>query len=414
MDIDQSDTNFLLTRFSVLIIIYAFSLQILPNSKLPIAVFLLGMSSSLYKTKAFSWIVKKFIQKDINSDRQDLINAVQSFQMYKDRALGWNKRKYGNLKRISYDDYIQAKKIGYYDHLTKTDKAIESNAQLANAIAKQTIQNYGITDLEIRSAVYKDNSRVIESLCHFARDWTSMGDVELKPLFDYILNNLNKTIPGKEERSKTVVLVPGSGLGRIAHELSLLTPKFDAVHTIEFSYLMHLCNEFVYSKTQSSESYKIHPFIHTYSHHVSEENQLRSVEFKTQPTKPQNLTTNYGDFRKFQIPNLDKYDNVVIVTAFFIDTAQNLFEYFDSIERLIGEKSGTWINIGPLKYGTAPKVEFSLEELRKLRKLRGWKDLDEPKPYGSEISGYLTDTKGLWQGYYGLGRWTSSFTSKKK
>jgi len=411
MDV-QSDTNFLLTRFSILLLIYSLSVQVFPGSKLPIAVFLLGMASSIYKTNAFSWLVKKFIQQDLSSDRQELVNAVASFRNYRAKALAWNNRKIKNLKRVSFQDYKQAKEIGYYAHIQNIDKAIETNSKLANRIADEVTTKYGVTDIEQRSALYKDNSRVIESLCHFARDWTELGDPELKPLFEYINSNLDKNITTDNERSKTCVIVPGSGLGRIAHEIACSTPSFAEVHSVEFSHLMYLCNEFIYSS--KSESFKLHPFIHTYSHHVSEENQLRAATFKRITKKPENLINNYGDFRKFQVQNMDQFENVVIVTAFFIDTAQNLFEYFDGIERLIGDKKGIWINIGPLKYGTAPKVEFSLEELRKLRKIRGWKDLNEPKPYGSEISGYLTDTKGLWQGYYGLGRWTSSFTKGKK
>lgn len=407
----QTDTNFLLTRFSILLLLYSLGVQLLPKSKLPIALFLLGMASSIYKTKAFSWLVKRFIQQDISSDRQDLINAVASFQNYRSRALNWNARKLKSLKRLNYEQFKQAKEIGYNDHILNVDKAIESNDKLAKKIAEEAITKYEISEIEQRSALYKDNSRVVESLCHFARDWTDLGDPELKPLFQYIKTSIDKIIPNAKDRSKTAIIVPGSGLGRVAHELASLTPEFGTVQTVEFSYLMYLCNEFVYS--QREESFQVHPFMHTYSHHVSEENQLRSATFKRITNKPSNLELNYGDFRKFEISGSEKSDTVVVVTAFFIDTAQNLFEYFEGIERLIGNKKGFWINIGPLKYGTAPKVEFSLEELRKLRKLRGWKDIDEPKPYGSEISGYLTDTKGLWQGYYGLGRWTSSFSNSK-
>lgn len=370
------------------------------------------MTSSIYKTSAFSWLIRRFVQQDLTSDRQDLINAVASFKSYRSRAVAWNNRKIKALKRINYEDFKQVKEIGYFEHLHNTEKAIDANSKLAKRIAEDAITKYGITEIEQRSALYRDNSRVIEALCHFARDWTDLGEPELQPLINYIKSNIDKNIPSAQERAKTVVIVPGSGLGRVAHELASTSLSFASVQSVEFSYLMYLCNDFVYSKTP--ESYKIHPFIHTYSHHVAEKNHLRSTTFKRINDKPQNLVNNYGDFRKFQIPNPDQYETVVIVTAFFIDTAQNLFEYFDGIEKLIGEKKGLWINIGPLKYGTAPKVELSLEEIRKLRKLRGWKDLDEPKPYGTEISGYLTDTEGLWQGYYGLGRWTSSFTKPTK
>ncbi|KAH3677149.1 hypothetical protein WICMUC_001904 [Wickerhamomyces mucosus] len=407
------DIQLILTRLSLLLVIYAAGLVIAPSSQLPLLVFCVGMASTFYRTNSFKWLIDKFVKLDMTSERQDIVNAIASLKRYETLALAWNNHKTRTFKRVSWEDQKQAREIGYYDHLMSVNQAIHDNGALCQRIVKEAIKKHGISELELKSSLYsKANSRVIEAICHYARDWTELGDGELKPLLSYIIENLDRNI-SVEDRSKTVLIIPGSGLGRIAHELSSLTPQFKSVQAVEFSSLMHLCNEFIYSEPQT-ESFQLHPYVHTYSHHITKANHTRSITLKKQPTKPSNLTLNFKDFRKFNLPESIEYDNVVIVTAFFLDTAQNLFEYFASIERLIGSKTGLWINIGPLKYGTAPVVEFSLEELRHLRKIRGWKDIDEPKPYGEEISGYLTDVKGLWQGYYGLGRWTSKYSENRK
>jgi hypothetical protein len=368
----------------------------------------IGMASSLYKTRSVEWLLRKFIKTDMKSERQAIVDTIVSYKRYNTLTLEWNNHKTRTFKRVEWEYQKQAREIGYYDHLMDINTCITTNSKITDGIANEAIKRYEITPLELKAGFYQSNSKIIESLCHYSRDWTELGDPELKPILDYVNSSIDKHIKTPEQRAKTLVIVPGSGLGRIAHELATQRPSFPNVQSVEFSPVMYLANQFIYTDGPPEE-YDLHPYIHTYSHHTSAENHTRSVKLKRHLKKPDNLHVNFADIRTFKVEDTESYDNVLVVTAFFIDTAQNLFEYFKAIEGLIGDKKGIWINIGPLKYGTAPKVEFTLEELRKLRKLRGWKDLDEPTPYGAEISGYLTDVKGLWQGYYGLGRWTSSY-----
>lgn len=406
------ELQFLITRLSILLIIYAVLSAYFPSSYLPSCIFLIGMVSSLYKTSNFKWLINKFVNMELPSERQNIVNAIASLKRYETLALAWNNHKIRNLKRVNWEDQKQAVQLGYLDHLNQTDVAIKHNGELCTAIANDALERYNINEAERRSSLYsQNNNKVIEAITHYTRDWSELGDEELKPLISYIKQNIEKNI-ALEDRGNTVIVVPGSGLGRVAYELSSMVPEFKAVHSVEFSTLMHLCNEFIYSKASNNQSFQLHPYIHTYSHHVTRENHQRSIDLSLHKTKPSNLTTHLADFRKFQIPDSNSFENIVIVTCFFMDTAQNMFEYFKAIESLIAGPSkqrGIWINIGPLKYGTAPVVEFSLDEIRQLRKLRGWVDLDEPQPYGDQMAGYLTDEKGLWRGYYGLGRWTSIY-----
>ena len=101
-----------------------------------------------------------------------------------------------------------------------------------------------------------------------------------------------------------------------------------------------------------------------------------------------------------------------MVTAFFMDTAENLIDYMDTINELTrgknGVKNGYWINVGPLKYGTAARVELNAEEFAHLRKKMGWQDIDNRISLDeNQLVGYTTDKESLWQGYYGLAMWAS-------
>ena len=101
-----------------------------------------------------------------------------------------------------------------------------------------------------------------------------------------------------------------------------------------------------------------------------------------------------------------------MITAYFIDTAENLFEYMESIESLKQNcKDLHWINVGPLKYGTKPVIQLTADELSELRRIRGWETLSEIYlvDYKQELNGYLTDQKSLYQGYYGLIKFHSKF-----
>lgn len=411
-----AELNFLIARVSSLILIYAFCLALFPAWSLLLnSIFIIGLMSTFYKSSIFnSYIMKNFFFRHpdlVSKDRASLVDAVVSFQKYKERSMNWNNRRKAQFKRLSFKDQKQAKQLGYLDKVDVVAKTIDENAVVLNEIANHAISKYDISAIELKSASYRDNSRVIESLCHFARDWSQLGDKEYAPIFNFINQSLDKFVPNESDRKNTLVIVPGSGLGKCAHYLSTLAPAFKQVESIEFSHLMYLCNEFIYSGSGKRKSFKVHPFLHNYSHHLNLENQISAYNVDTH-SQPPNLKLNYGDFRKFKIDNIDQYDKIIVVSCFFIDTAENLFEYFQAIEDLIGDKPGLWINAGPLKYGTQPKVEFNLNELEHLRKLRGWKDLlkDDSTKDGHiiETVGYLTDENSLWRGYYGLAKWAST------
>ncbi|CAI5757290.1 unnamed protein product [Candida verbasci] len=220
------------------------------------------------------------------------------------------------------------------------------------------------------------------------------------------------------EKTDTVLIFPGSGLGRLSYEFAKF--EFGKVISIEYSGLMNAFSRFNYSK--SKKSYTLHPYIHTCSDFYNTQSLLRTFEYKPISEKPQNLEIIEKDFTLFELQDKEKYKNVVVVSVFFLDTAENLMDYLDTIERITTpvnkNQKGYWINVGPLKYGSAAQVELNADELKDIRSKMGWNDIDSdytiynPKTLGTNngLVGYVTDKESMWQGYYGL----NMFTSKRK
>lgn len=363
------------------------------------------------------------------SSKVELVTAIKSLQSYKVNSKKSNDRRRKLFKLMSWRQQKLCDDIGYNKKLNRIDQCINQNQLILNTIADLAIENYGLTysDFDLlknqpnNGNVSASNYRVIEAMGHFVRDWSTIGDSESKPMLAYIESQLEKLIPLAEARAKTCIIVPGSGLGRISHEIAKLN-QWGAVHAIEFSGLMHICNQFIYEN--NDKKHDIFPYIHSCSNFVSTKSQFRSVDILSSIAKPASLTLNHLDFRYFAIPEKEKYENVVVVSAFFIDTAENLIEYFDTIHDLSTPspkknsiKNGFWINVGPLKYGSAAQVELNSEEIGKLREKMGWRDIDASVTLNDnqdQLAGYITDKESLWQGYYGLTKWTSKRVENAK
>lgn len=357
-------------------------------------------------------------------NKLEILTAIKSLQSYKSNSLRANKRRRNLFKSISKKQQQIADDIGYLRKLLKVDELIEKNQDFLTNIAKYFIEKYEIRDEEFNilnkdeltnNSPSKANFRVVEALGHYFRDWSHESNKELDLILKYVTEELINIIP-VEDREKTAVIVPGSGLGRVAHEIAEIGKnevRFGSVHAVEYSGIMHICNEFIYSNKLKQ---KYFPFIHSYSNHMNDSTQIRSYYVDPQVPKPPNLYLHHDDFLLFEIPKLIKFENVVVVSVFFIDTASNMLDYFDRIKyfcTIDGIQNGYWINVGPLKYGSAPKVEFNFEEVNEIKKLTGWKDINRiettnHEKFKNKFVGYMTDTMSLWQAFYSLCMWTSA------
>lgn len=384
------------------VLIYFVLSYLLPRSQIPVLVTVFYFTNMVGRLAAFKRLVggvapyltgvwgpqwnqaPSNIPKTIGSGHQkflalsedskvELLQAIKTLQAYTTSSKKVNDRRRRLFKLMTWRQQRLCEDVGYVNRLKRIDKSIVSNQDLFNKIVDFSLQKYGIAYLDFdllrkntATQTSATNYRVIEALGHFTRDWSDPKEIE--PLLNYAKSQLD-TLP---KNGKTCIVIPGSGLGRIAHEIAN-HGDYD-VHALEYSGLMHLCNEFVYSEPYKKEFY---PYIHSCSNFYDTESQFRSSGLK-QTTIPSNLTLHLDDFRYFDIPNKEKYTNVVVLSVFFIDTAENFMDYLDNILKLTTAhprnnpiKNGYWINIGPLKYGSAAQVELNAHEIHQIRRETG-------------------------------------------
>lgn len=253
----------------------------------------------------------------------------------------------------------------------------------------QGLQFYNISQSELndfiqhqeRQSQSTDRTSVAQAMKHFVRDWAAEGFDERQESFTCVFDALGR-VPQTSERPLRV-LVPGAGVGRLAHEIEQLGGEFEIqsrtraeadrtgfeVTMNEWSMYMNLVYRYLASlSTQNSVSF--HPYIDWWSHHATTEDLQRSIIFPDRVVDPSSVLLIEGDFTTAFTEETGMYD--IIVTLFFIDTARNLVSYLETIHRLL-RPGGTWINLGPLLYGTAPFLQLSLDEIVALSEKIGFR-----------------------------------------
>lgn len=360
----------------------------------------------------------------------ELLQAISSLEDYAVNSRKTNDRRRSLYRLMSWRQQKLCDEAGYSKKLKRIDSYINKNQSVFSSIAETAKKKYEVSYLDF-SALNKgkpskstssSNYRVVESMSHFVRDWASPEETEL--LVNYITRQLEALIL-EEELSETCIVVPGSGLGRVAHEIAN-SREYGAVHAVEFSGLMHCCNQFIY-ESESDSIHTIAPYVNNTSNFLQEEAQFREVQFAGGIKKPCNLHLHLDDFCAFEIPDKQNYKNIVVISVFFIDTAENILDYFDQINQLSAPskksstKNGYWINMGPLKYGSAARAELNGDEIEYIRKQMGWVDLHAESsldsPEFADKNGllpYITDKQSLWQGFYGVSMWSAAHRNNFK
>lgn len=146
-------------------------------------------------------------------------------------------------------------------------------------------------------------------------------------------------LPGRQNAAR--VLVPGSGLSRLAWEIARLGCAVDAS---ECSHPMLLISNYILS---SPEPAKVHPFVHGTSDLLCGEKRSQAVLVPDVVVRDAKVHLSDVEFVTFCKEAKTTYD--CVATCFFIDTAYNIFEYLESIVSVLSV-GGFWINSGPLHW----------------------------------------------------------------
>jgi hypothetical protein len=152
---------------------------------------------------------------------QRAYQSYSCYQQYSRNELSSMRASYSTLgraqKRIGYS-------LGYPKKLDRLQELTNVNGKIAQSICK-------LAEVEFKDELILGRrwflgsqdvnvGRVRESFRHFVRDWSEEGKEEREQVFTPILKVLLDVDP--DERSVKNVLVPGSGLGRLAWEISQL------------------------------------------------------------------------------------------------------------------------------------------------------------------------------------------------
>ncbi|KAI5784692.1 N2227-like protein-domain-containing protein [Geopyxis carbonaria] len=298
--------------------------------------------------------------------RYQLMGAMVGFWKYKrymEKRL--EKKSYG-YKYLSANLNQYLAPIDYPAKIATTASHIATNDIVARAIVSHALEYYQISEPELQ-AFYRhyhpeDRRRgwhvdTVLSLRHIIRDWSADGLAERTETFPPLLALLP---PGTQH-----ILVPGAGLGRLAYELAA---RGHSVIANEFSYPQLLALHYMLSLAPGAAGMQTYyPNINNWSHQRTTDALFHASTFPDAvPLAPAVARMRIVE-RDFlwcdnHCPPRGNKKHDVVVTLFFIDTAENLLLYLEKIRSAL-KPGGRWINLGPLKYGTAPKIELSLDEL---------------------------------------------------
>ncbi|KAF8417139.1 N2227-like protein-domain-containing protein [Tirmania nivea] len=278
----------------------------------------------------------------------------------------------------------------YLGMLSSLDAAIAENAEVAEGIFASGVGAFGTQKgKKVKKpwwethATTEDMDKVKSTLKQFYRDWALEGHAERERCYKPVLDELCSRFPLNEDidPNEIKVLVPGAGLGRLAFDI--VCAGFESQGN-EFSYHQLVASNFVLNCTSKVNEFTIHPFIHSFSHHITRQNHLRSVQIPDvhpghllinhTTTLPQNpyspssasssSTSTPSSSPPYSLPatrfsmiagdflqcygsegSTNAWD--AVCTVFFIDTAPNVIAYVETIYRVL-RKGGVWVNLGPL------------------------------------------------------------------
>lgn len=294
------------------------------------------------------------------------------------------------------------------DTLSKLDDLIDSNAELAEAIFMAGFRTFMAPTLDsewVATIVpeenahdeYKVYSTVMDHLdvqttqgdmdkarsCvhQFYREWSAEGAVERDKCFSPIINALKEEYmfrcqkEAQLDTSNVKVLVPGAGLGRLVFDIC---QAGFSVEGNEISYHELFASSLALNHTKKVGEFKIAPFALNCSNHVRRSDQFQTYEIPdihpgtelmavtegTQVPAHERMGMSTGDFCVIYMQEECRETFDAVATVFFIDTAPNIIRYIEAVRNSL-KPGGIWINLGPLLWHHASRLQCSGEEEEK-------------------------------------------------
>ena len=310
-----------------------------------------------------------------------LRSIVSAFFNYQLDSLRDVSRMERDFKSIG-EKYIKRLSFNYTERIEKLKKAIWQNYSFLLKIAdpyknmfKLFKASSGEVLMEPLIVEGKDIIKMRSTLRLFIRDWAIEGLDERTSTYKPILNELKlffKDRPKKDFEVGINVLVPGAGLGRLMYEIAKLGFKSQGN---EFSYYMLICSNYIFNNTTKENEFVIQPLIHSFSNIYNEDDPFKKIMVPDEnlakelsKTDTGEMSMVAGEFCRVYKDKINYFDS--IVTCYFIDTANNIIEYIETIYNIL-KVGGLWINFGPLLYHYTDNenevsIELSWNEVKKI------------------------------------------------
>ncbi|KAL3775570.1 hypothetical protein ACHAWO_003750 [Cyclotella atomus] len=260
--------------------------------------------------------------------------------------------------------------------------------------------NGGVTDVQMKETEGYDTAQQV--ITHTARDWTSASSSCRDATNGWIINAIVRHCTGMDELR---VLVPGSGLCRLAYDISTCEHLGNSgtdviVEANDSSVTMAFAAKSVLELVHEQAVAKIFPFVSD-----PQRNEIYSAKrFEMQVFPDENalaayrnfysikkacpdLTYTVGDFSSTYSHESKRGIYNVVATSFFIDTATNIYEYIFIMKHLLqNDKSSIWVNCGPVQWHPCAMLRPTVDELKDILQACGfqlitWEIADEAVAY---------------------------------
>ncbi|EFW99319.1 s-adenosyl-l-methionine-binding protein [Grosmannia clavigera kw1407] len=294
-----------------------------------------------------------------------LAHAINSFEQYPYLAERGLQRKYARYAKQLPIQRAVSNKLGYPSHFEAARKGIEVNTQVLDQIALIAREDYQTGQALLEDQDNAEFGLVSGVFAHLSRDWSSQGAKERGAVFPPILEGLAQHFGTNAQGKK--ILVPGSGMGRLASDLADL--GYD-VTANEMDYGAILAYHLLANHTTELHQHTLQPFVSDWALQTKSSARYASMTVPDHLPNPA-VKLVEGDFLEM-FPEDGEFD--AVVTLFFIDMADNVINFLSNIHRLL-KPGGVWINLGPLKWGSYAALQLSTEEVLQLADLLGF-DVD--------------------------------------
>ena len=189
-----------------------------------LTIFIASLGILAYQVQYFGvpriWGKVPIVSTNARPDPWSLTTVAAAFRQYEQFANTETTRMRTSYAKLMVNQTRIAHSVNYDIKLDKLDEATRMNGAVAGGIADLAVRELGSDAVELETRGGGSLFRMRETLLHFVRDWSDEGAAERNVIFAPILEVLKEVEVGK--RGDMKVLVPGSGLARLAWEISQL------------------------------------------------------------------------------------------------------------------------------------------------------------------------------------------------